>query len=68
MSHLDPVGYTYDAAAYHPSCLPIGVDPDSEEVGAVFAWEDAAFELVCDVCFEPLLESESNPQQEDGDV
>ncbi len=67
MSHLDPVGYTYEAAAYHPECFPEGVDPNSEEVGAVFAWEDTAFEFVCDVCFEPLLESESIQQQEKDD-
>jgi hypothetical protein len=65
VSHLDPVGYTYNAAAYHPECLPKGVDPDGEEVGAIFQWDEAACELVCDVCFEPLLEGESNQQEDE---
>lgn len=53
-------GYTYNAEAYHPDCLPEGINPDGEEVGVVFTWEDAACELTCDVCFDPLLECDCN--------
>ena len=57
-----PVGYYYEYSIYHPACFPKGVDPNGEEVQAIFAWEKDAF-AVCDHCCEPLLEHE---EEEDG--
>jgi hypothetical protein len=48
------VGYFYDADVYCPHCFPEGVDHNSEEVIAIFSWENDT--SVCCVCFEPLLE------------
>lgn len=62
------VGYTYDAAAYCPEHFPIGVDRNNyDEVGAIFSWDDAACELSCDVCFQPLQECDSHEVEENDD-
>lgn len=64
MSH-DPVGYYHDYAIYHPACLPEGVDPDGEEVGAIFNWDANACTSICDRCSQPLLECDCD-QDEDA--
>ncbi len=69
MSYLEPIGYVYDYATYHPQCFPEGVDRDGAAVAAIFQWDADACETICDGCHEPLLECESNqPQQEDDDI
>jgi hypothetical protein len=66
-SALDPVGYTWDAAAYCPECFPAGVDRDNaDEVGAIFEWDEAACELSCDVCLGRLQECDGD-EVEDND-
>ena len=69
MSYLEPIGYVYDYAAYHPPCFPEGVNRDGAAVAAIFQWDADVCETICDGCHEPLLECESNqPQQEDDDI
>lgn len=61
------VGFTYQASAYHPECLPEGVDTTDEEVGVVFEWQEDAYHLTCDCCFQPLLEGDDDDEQEEED-
>ena len=66
-SNMNPVGYVYDYAIYHPECFPKGVDRDNpDEVGAIFAWDKDACST-CDVCFEPLIECDSNSDSSSED-
>jgi len=60
------VGYTYDGAAYHPECLPDGIDRNNiDVVGAVFSWSEEACRYSCDVCLVPLLECDSDDEEEE---
>ena len=59
----EPLGYTWDAATYHPDCLPNGVDPNGEGVGILPAWEDCDHNLECDACCEIVVEA--NVEDED---
>jgi predicted RNA-binding Zn-ribbon protein involved in translation (DUF1610 family) len=51
MNAADVVGYTHDGAAYcGVSCLPEGIDPGGEEVGAIFAGSEWDAYPTCDTC------------------
>jgi hypothetical protein len=51
MNAADVVGYTLDRAAYcGEGCLPEGVDPEGEGVGAIFAGAEWDSYPVCDTC------------------
>ena len=52
MNATDVVGYTYEASFYCVDCLPDGVDPDGEDVGAVFADSEWDYYPACDSCGE----------------
>lgn len=55
-SNFDPIGYTHDGAAYHSEHFPIDLDPDAEDVWAIFNWDEDGCLLTCDVCGTPLAE------------
>jgi hypothetical protein len=65
MTH-DPVGYFYDYAIYHPECFPEGIDPDGEEVSAIFEWEEDAGASTCDACSAPLVEGDGDEEEDDA--
>ena len=53
------VGYIYERAAYHPECLPEGIDPSGEEVRPVAEWDEDDIEaLTCDACLTPLVDDD----------
>lgn len=52
MSCTDVVGYTHDGSFYCPECLPVGIDPDGDDVGVVFADSEWDYYPTCDSCGE----------------
>ena len=57
---MEPVGYTFaDGYALCADCVTPDTDvrSDPDEVGAVFAWDEAAEELTCEECGQILLEA-----------
>ncbi len=62
------VGYAYNGAEYHPQCLPKGIDPNGEEVWAIFSWDSDACIGVCDVCLDFLMECDYREMDDDLSV
>lgn len=52
----DVIAYTHDGDHYCEGCIE---DPDDEEVGAVFRWDEITMTIVCGGCGEVLYEYEA---------
>jgi len=65
MNAWEIVGFTIPGEAFCINCMD--EDPDDEEQTPVFASDEAATELTCGECGEPLLESDSTPSESTDD-